>query len=568
MRRIFRNLAIAGALSLCGCFSTVDSADRTRFEQITKDLDQGGSCLFVGSSSRAGAALENVIKNTERQIWNSDLPEPVMFNMQHLLSSVELMARAAGFNEIQGWGGSSVKIRRDGIFRNRLKLLLPADSRGALWHIPAKQNIRLGKYLSNLPEDTCFAGVFNLDTNAVSRLLNINERFGSSVDKLCQILLGTETGTLLKSLSGIWKIVIVCDEKYDPELLSGVHIALTVPDADGKVFDLLCKRSKIISGITYDPAAGTIRLSALKGRFLVPFIRKGNGCFTVFSTPDARFRTETLESFPGIKQKQKELLEYTEDSGVAAIYCNAPFSRLYLPGAVTPQENNSSIGFLKRLPEGLLFEEISTDDLNSWAVHALSTLPARMIFEIFREAVQEQKNVRRPPKKSAVTRPAPKAAAVRKQEVQKEDECLKNISLIGSAIRESSVSGKFPPFGIKGLRELAEKKKIDAAKMCCPRIKKGKNSVSVLNYANCHYLYFGEPAGNSAKTPLIMELPFLHQTYIAVYYADGSVKKLPVQGHRNVRRIISILHTMHAYEEQEFFRLMRIAGEFDKILER
>ena len=89
-----------------------------------------------------------------------------------------------------------------------------------------------------------------------------------------------------------------------------------------------------------------------------------------------------------------------------------------------------------------------------------------------------------------------------------------------------------------------------------------------MSYANCHYLYFGKPAKDSPKTPILMELPFLHKEHLAVFYADGKVEKIHLSGQRSARRAISYLHTRHSYEEEEFMRLMQLAGEFDKILER
>lgn len=571
MIKIFSYLAAAAVMILCGCADVGNTADRMCFKQITEDLDFNGSCLFVSSSSHAGVVLEKLQKDTERKVWNSGLPESSRFRLQHFISTLELAARIGGINEIRGWGGSSVNISGTQLFRNRFKLLLPPDNRGALWQLPATQNIHLGSYLQNLPDDTLFAGVFNIDTSAANRMLNTDKRIKDTVDKICNLLLGEKSSKLLSLLSGIWKIVVVCDEKCIPERFIGMHVALTIPDRDGKIFELLNNRSKMFTGVKTDTMKQTIQLGTFNDKLLSPLIQKGNGDLTIFSTPEARFRTIPLQSTPAINRKQKRLLKYTDDMGVAAVYRRNAVSDSAFLSVQNPGREEPSLGFLKRMPDGLFFEEISSYDINSYALCSVTALPIRMIFDIFTAPDRTQKKVSRPraaaqPVKIPVKKSTPAKSVQKKKNLT--DECLKRIAQIGNAIKKEAAEKKFPPYGIKGLRELAAKKKIDASRMCCPRIKSSASSVEILNYANCHYLYFGEPEKNSPKSPLIMELPFLHKKYIAVYYADGSFEKIPATGDRSVRRNISVLHTMHAYGENEFLRLMRIAEEFDKILER
>ena len=571
MKTIFRNLTAAALLALSGCSGVGGTADRQRFEQITEDLDFNGSCFFAGSAEHAGKSVENLLRNIERQVWYSGMPESARFRMQRFISLWELIARIGGINEIRGWGGSSIKFASEDLFRNRFKLLLAPEARGVLWQLPAKENIPLGKYLQNLPDDTFFACVFNLVPFSAARLLKTDNHTIRSVDQICKLLLGCNAAELLSELSGVWKLVIVCDEVYDPGLLAGVHIALTIPDRNGKIFALMQNRSKLLAGVKHDAASGTVQLTAFPDKLLVPVIKKGNGSLTVFSTPEAQFRTSNNESFPKVKQRQKDLLKYLDDSGVAAVYNRSSLAEIHLSGKQGNAHHIPSLGILQRRPDGLFFEEISGCDINSYALYSATAFPVRMLFDIFNTPPQSDRNSKStgkkaPPKQQIPVKPVQKN--IRKS-ANTADSCLANLSRIGAiVIKEAAAAKKYPVYGIQGLRELAAAKKLSPAKMCCPAIKKVSDPEQILSYANCHYLYFGAPAEKSPKSPLIIELPFLHKDYIAVCCANGSTEKIPMTGIRNVRRAISVLHTMHAYEEEEFFRLMRIAEEFDKILER
>jgi hypothetical protein len=161
-----------------------------------------------------------------------------------------------------------------------------------------------------------------------------------------------------------------------------------------------------------------------------------------------------------------------------------------------------------------------------------------------------------PPKKSA----APATAR---------SSCLKGIEVTGKALlKAAEKSGSWNAPGIAGLRSFVAKKQLSPALLSCPATNVRKSNGVQLNYANCHYLYFGQPGKNSPKTPILIELPFLHKEHFSVFYADGSVEMIRLSGRRNVRRAISYLHTVHSYEEEEFIRLIQFASELDKILER
>ena len=159
--------------------------------------------------------------------------------------------------------------------------------------------------------------------------------------------------------------------------------------------------------------------------------------------------------------------------------------------------------------------------------------------------------------------PAPKKTAKSGIEV-----CSAQIVKLGKKLAENAESsGKWLEPGIAGMRELAAKKGAKRQLFICPLTKQKPLADKKLSYADCHYLYFGKPGNNSPKTPVLMEIPTLHRTHFSVFYADGSVENIQLSGQRSTRRAVSFLHTRHSYDEEEFMRLMQLAGEFDKILE-
>ena len=561
--RCFGVLSLTAALlaAAAGCAAPAPGPvpEPGPFDRIAASLDFGGSACFIGTADGAAAAFDRLRRDTERKIWSSGMPEQRRLEMQSIISGAELFARIAGLAEVRGWGCSS-KRTEGGLFRNRFRLLLGPEPRGVLWQLPGKENVRLS--FGRLPEDTISAGIAHIDAAAAQRLLTIDKRATELADGLCKLFLGLTAKDLLPVVSGTWKFVIVGDEQPDIDSFAGLYGFLTVPDRGGKLFAALCARAGLLSGARVDKKAGIVQLPPVPGRNLAPCVRKGAGELTIYSSPSACERTLRKQA-PGLREPDAFV------TGVAAFY-NANAEGMLLSGN-TPPSGRSSLGVLMRLPDGFLYEEYSPCDLNSYAALSLGALPARILFDIFASAPPAGRKTPRPqgapparraPKKVAPAKPRGSAAV-------RDDRCLGNIAAVGRDLLKAAGPRKaFPAPGISGLRELVRTKKIRPAGLVCPvGLKKDAGEQRELSYANCHYLYFGKPAPDSPKSPLLMELPFRHRDHIAVFYADGSCEKIRLPEHRNVRRAVSFLHTRHSYEEEEFIRLMNLAAEFDKILE-
>ena len=571
MKHVFCIALGALVFGLCGCASpAAPDPEQQRFDRIAASLEPGGTAYFIGTSAQVGPAVDRIRRDLERKLWNVPFPPEERKKFQSLISGTELLARLSGLPEIEGWGGSSKRLP-DGSFSNRLRLLLTPAHRGMLWQLPGKENVQLS--FGRMPEDTLSAGIFTVDAVAAQRLLAVDKRVNDLADSLCKLFLGLTAKDFLAAVSGTWKFVIVGDEQYDFDTFEGLYGLLTVPDGEGKLFAALCARAGLISGARVDKKAGFIQFPPVPGKELAPYVKKGTGSLSIYSNPPARERTVRKEA-PGLREPDVFV------TAVAFFYNSNAETIDLSPGGSARKGRRPSWGFLKRLPDGFLFEESSPCDLNEYAAISLCAVPAKLAFDIFSQVPPPQ--VPPPPRRKApAPRPAPapektgapapsrrSGARTPRAARPRKDACLNAISQAGRALLKAAGPQKrFPAPGIGGLRELVAKKLLDPRLLRCPLVKDQAQESGELNYVNCHYLYFGKPGTDSPKSPLLMELPVLHRDRCAVFYADGSCEKIRLSEHRNVRRAISFLHTRHAYEEEEFFRLMKLAAEFDKILE-
>jgi|GEM_PF-1631347 len=594
MKQVFCIALAALVFGLCGCSSPAPDPERQRFDRIAASLEPEGTAFFIGSAVQVGPAVDRVRRDVERKLWNSPLPPEERTKLQSLVSGIELFFRLSGLPEVEGWGGSSKRLP-EGVFRNRLRLLLAPEAKGVFWQIPA-QNRRLVS--GELPPDTLTAGMFCVNAEALGRLLDADKRVSTAADRLCRMFLGLPAKELLAGLSGVWEFLLTADEECNVDTFDGLYGSLTLPDRKGKLFDALCAKAKLLTGARVDRNSGSIHLPPLPGKIGAVQIRRGEGTVTFYNSPEAVMRTARKKvqrsdngsapsddgaGFPAARPAEKK--SFVVD-GVGFIYnSNAGNIDPSLSGPAR-RIKRPSLGILKRLPDGFLFEEYSPCDLNEYAALSLCAIPVKLAFDIFSQPPEppQPAPAQRPapaPRKDPAARPGPAPARTEvpapprtprtrtpRSSRPRRDACLSAISKVGRILLKAAGPQKrFPAPGIAGLRELAAKKLLDPGMLRCPLVKNQAQESGELNYVNCHYLYFGKPGANSPKSPILMELPILHRGHCAVFYADGSCEKIRLSEHRNVRRTISFLHTRHAYEEEEFFRLMKLAAEFDKILE-
>ena len=586
MKHLFCIALGALVFGLCGCSSPAPDPEQQRFDRIAGALEPGGTAYFIGNAGQVGPAVDRFRGETERKLWNSPLPPEERQKLQSFISGTELFARLAGLPEIEAWGGSSKRLP-EGLFRNRLRLLLAPGAKGIFWQIPGG-NRRL--YSDPLPPDTLTAGMFCVNAAAFQRLLETDKRLSDSADRLCRLLLGVPAKEFFAGLSGVWKFLLTADEEYDINTFEGLYASLTLPDREGKLFAALSAKAKLLTGGRADGKSGIIQLPPVPGKSGAPQIRKGDGTITFYNSFEAVARTRQA------KVRESDSVPILTDdgrSGFTAARLTGEKHGFFVDGAGFIYNSNAenidlglngparkalrpSLGILERLPDGFLFEEYSPCDLNEYAALSLCALPAKFAFDFFLQQPRQAPAPRRPAARPAPPRAKPGAQAPSRPSRgrgsraarPRKDACLNAVAQAGSALLKAAGPRKlFPAPGIAGLRELAAKKLLDPRLLRCPLVKERTPEGGELNYANCHYLYFGKPGSGSPKSPLLLELPVLHRDHCAVFYADGSCEKIRLSEHRNVRRAISFLHTRHAYEEEEFFRLMKLAAEFDKILE-
>ena len=403
----------------------------------------------------------------------------------------------------------------------------------------------------------------NVTPECLEQFINTDKLLAENTKQLCQLFFQLSPQAVLKNISGVWRAVIVCDEGNNLDNFHGIHGALTIPDKQGKLFAALVSKLKFMSAFQIDQQKKLIKFPAVQGYAFAPVIRGGNENITIFTSPGAAFRTAPLSSFPQrsafLSAWQKRLVPV----GVAAFYIRNAVTDVASKNLDTATER-PSWQVLKRLNDGFLSTDLTFGSLNEHITRTAMILPLQFFFDIFLAPQQplrkQNSGVQAPQKRSVKVQTA--------SSKHRQPPCLEGISKAGKALVAAANKNKqWPVYGIAGLRQLVTSRQLDRRLLCCPLVKPQGSAEQLLSYANCHYLYFGKPGNNSPKTPILIELPFLHREYVAVFYADGKAEKIHLSGQRNARRAVSYLHTLHSYEEEEFMRLMQLAGEFDKILE-
>ena len=570
MKHLLCLIITAVLLGVSGCTSA--DSDRGRYDRIAKDLETGGSCYFISSSRQSGAALSDLVRQCEKYTWDSSLPDETRFKLQRLISSCELWARLAGIGEIKGWGGSSRQLpaAKRTLFRNKLRVLLSEQRSGVLWNLFPKENIPLENQLYGLPHDTFFAGAVSLSPVVLQQIIDSDKDLSAPVSDFSKLFFDMTVAELAAELSGIWRIVMVCDEKNIPDLLAGIHISLTLPDRKGRLFKKLSEKMKFLPGTTVDLQKKTIKLEKVPEKMCIPYAVGGNGTLTLSTSPRSYHRTHPLKSFPALPSFVKPLSRYNRLEGIGVFY-SRDITDLNLSGSVDTNSTKEALAVVRALPDGVLVEDISPCDLNAYAILSTAAAPLHFILGILSAPPPQKKSSLPPPPPSPAPGPrrGVKPVSQKVETPPQSSRCTAGIANAGKALLKAvKKSNTWHAPGIAGLRSFAASGGISAALLRCPETKLPPAANGELNYANCHYLYFGKPGTNSPKSPILMELPFLHKDHIAVFYADGSVEELRLSGRRNVRRAVSFLHTVHSYEEEEFIRLIQFASELDKILER
>lgn len=565
MKLFFCSSITALLVGLCGCCSSAPDSDKERFERIAQSLEPGGSSYVISSNYRAESAWKQIIRETERYIWDSAMPDQQKRNAQCLVSRFELLARLLGIHEIKGWGLSSKELSGgQGIFKNKARLLLPPSPKGVLWNLFSPVNTDLSRYFNNLPSDTFAAGALNMTPEGLEQLFNTDKELSDNIRQICQLFFQMSPQDVLKNISGVWRFTIVCDEDNNLDNFHGFHGALTIPDKQGKLFSALVSKMKFMSAVQVDQQKKIIKFPVIQGYAVTPVIRGSNETVTIYTSSAAIDRTTALSSFPQFGPFPAACQKQFPSEGVAAFYVRNDVTDVASKNLDTVTVR-PAWAVIKRMKDGFLSTDLSPCDLNEHIARTAMIFPVQFLFEIVSapQAPSGRKTTKVP---SAPKRPVKLQTVLPKQ---KQNSCLQGISRAGEALLAAvKKNKKWPVPGIAGLRQLIDMQQIDRRLLSCPLIKYKDSSSHSLSYANCHYLYFGQPGKSSPNTPLLVELPFLHKEYIAVFYANGKVEKIHLTGRRNARRAISYLHTLHSYEEEEFMRLMQLAGEFDKILER
>ena len=561
MRLFFCSSITALFIGICGGCAAVADSDRGRFDRIAEHLDTGGTFYSVSTTRSLESAVEKIFRDTEKSFWHSEMPDEGKLQAQRLLAQGEILSSILGLNEIKGWGLSSKQLPGKGVqYRNRGRLLLTENPKGVLWNLFASGDTDLSGAFRNLPCDTFAAGAANLTPAVLIRLFDADKNIAELCKHICNLLFRMSPETALQEMSGVWQAVVVCDEENNTDTLTGVHIAVTVPDKEGKLFQALTSTLKLFPGTRVDLKEGSIKLERIQNRMCIPYIRKGKGCFTLYTSPNAFYRTTDFNSFPQINQA---LLKKASLKGVAALYSANNSIGINFRDSIDTTPGKPALSVLKKDSRGFTLNDLSPCDLNASFFNFAAVLPLQLFFDYF-SAPPENAQAPAPrapaPKKAApAPRKAPKAAPV---------SCTSQISRLGKLLMtDVKTQNKWLEAGISGMRVLAGKKGLRRTFFICPLTRKKPLAGKELSYADCHYLYFGKPMNNSPKTPVLMEHPALHRTHFSVFYADGSVENIQLSGQRNTRRAVSFLHTRHSYDEEEFMRLMQLAGEFDKILE-
>ena len=79
---------------------------------------------------------------------------------------------------------------------------------------------------------------------------------------------------------------------------------------------------------------------------------------------------------------------------------------------------------------------------------------------------------------------------------------------------------------------------------------------------SCSIIYFGK--NSNPDMPLAFSSPETHNNHFTVLFNNGKIEKYQLAKADSCRRIVSFLHTVKRYNENDLQKLMRLAAQFDQ----
>ena len=102
LRKTFPLLLLAGT----GCFAP--SPEKSNFDTVANHLDRGGSVYTIRNVSPLKKEVRCWLESAENGVKSSEIPHQRKILFRRYLTAAELIWELSGFDDISGWGESSV----------------------------------------------------------------------------------------------------------------------------------------------------------------------------------------------------------------------------------------------------------------------------------------------------------------------------------------------------------------------------------------------------------------------------------------------------------------------------
>ena len=573
IRKLLPLCVVPALLIIAGC---AGSKVPTDYEIVSRNLDHGGTAISISNHSGEIRLAGKILQVLEQTLRMQAVADKQKVSGAVAVSALRFAVAISGVEECR-WSGSSSLLINDNVepvYRNKSFYLLPEKPRGIAWGLLGDTPKPFLESIKKMPHNTLFGGCFMLDLKDLSAVLEKSRITGGERDIIRRMLPGSDTGTLLKGVSGEWCFAVWPEKGFDAgKNMSSVGFMISMPDAGGMLFQQAAVLARSIPGCQAEKDQLVFNLPQSKVQPVLLYekdrtvIFSSKRALTFFAEPDG-----FLESQPDFVRMSSGF----PADGLAMFYSagSKPETRMMPlgsdPSAVfdLAELDKGELSVVRKENDGILVVSHSELDTETEKL-AYMALPLLFLYSyqddisaLFRSEKPESKAV--PAKKNIRKTARPR---LERQVVS----CLKNLKTISKALETyQKKHGAAPTVsGIGGFRMLMKEKMIPGTALICPAMKfsAAVEDADLLDPGCCSYIYLGPWKKNNPKLPLVIDRPGLHPDHLHVLFNDGTVERFELKNCTSVKRAAGFLHTRFRYDEPEFKELIRKAAETDAMFD-
>ena len=510
------------------------ASDKVKSGRISDFLDPDGIEYQIIKAPAFKAFFDRFDADITKAVWKDGISAEHRRTVLSWLAAFKMAWQVSGLENSSGIGSSTSLTGAEGIFHSRIFLGLDSSAPGLLNEFFVGNDLKSEEFFNDLPGGKVFTAKAHIRPEALLDALGKCGRYGEKIADMLPAAFPMRE--LLQNAQGVWAVSFMLEDGEG-------FFRLTLPDPGNKLFNMAVNVFRAAA----EAEKGTITLPTV-------FIAKGTERIAVYNSKKAEEVFRNAGKLQLSPEKEAALFYRIPENACALFFCNfseAESGKMKIFGLEIPDSlpTGEAAGAVSHEKEGFLtvFNSNrtaldSTLDEGMYLFEILSTDPGEDAKKDDASADKEEEKSSRVPETTEDTgKPAAESeekAPVVEDEVlpptEKKCKCKTHFALFDIQFPDGTEAGVF-------------------------RVKKGR-LVRVAPGEKFELACFGKIG---AEKPVPWLLAYPHEGAFCIRYADGKEEKISLAHPRQLRRIISFLHTIHRYDENLFRQLIDLATGFE-----